>query len=163
MLFTFWFCFSFIFYDFALSSSISCYVASQNLLLFFSFTTNGHQNDSHDETSRQIHRWMKLTSAAVCLVSSSVCVRAVPHGTRSLTPFEFLVFVSNHMTCDASPKLVFSGHYRGAARKAYLFFYKLLFKILLLLIFLMLYIFSVDRSCGVLVSLYRQDTSRMSI
>lgn len=121
MLFTFWFCFSFIFYDFALSSSISCYVASQNLLLFFSFTTNGHQNDSHDETSRQIHRWMKLTSAAVCLVSSSVCVRAVPHGTRSLTPFEFLVFVSNHMTCDASPKLVFSGHYRGAARKAYFF------------------------------------------
>lgn len=154
MLFTFWFCFSFIFYDFALSSSISCYVASQNLLLFFSFTTNGHQNDSHDETSRQIHRWMKLTSAAVCLVSSSVCVRAVPHGTRSLTPFEFLVFVSNHMTCDASPKLVFSRHYRGAARKACFFFYKLLFKILLLLIFLMLYIFSVDRSCGVLVSLY---------
>lgn len=156
MLFTFWFCFSFIFYDFALSSSISCYVASQNLLLFFLFTTNGHQNDSHDETSRQIHRWMKLTSAAVCLVSSSVCVRAVPHGTRSLTPFEFLVFVSNHMTCDASPKLVFSGHYRGAARN------KLLFKILLL-IFLMLYIFSVDRSCGMVVSLYGQDTSRMSI
>lgn len=43
------------------------------------------------------------------------------------------------------------------------FFYKLLFKILLLLIFLMLYIFSVDRSCGVVVSLYGQDTSRMSI
>lgn len=115
------FCFSFIFHDFALSSSIFCYVASQNLSLFFLFTTNGHQNDSHDETSRQIHRWMKLTSAAVCLVSSSVCVRAVSHGTRSLTTFEFLVFVSNHMTCDASPKLVFSGHYRGAARKAYFF------------------------------------------
>lgn len=161
MLFTFWFSFSFIFHDFALSSSIFCYVASQNLLLFFLFTTNGHQNDSHDETSRQIHRWMKLTSAAVCLVSSSVSVRAVSHGTRSLTPFEFLVFVSNHVTCDASPKLVFSGHYRGAARKAYFFFNKLLFKISLL-IFLMLYIF-----CGsfvwVLVSLYGQDTSRMSI
>lgn len=27
----------------------------------------------------------------------------------------------------------------------------------------MLYIFSVDRSCGVVVSLYGQDTSRMSI
>lgn len=159
MLFTFWFSFSFIFHDFALSSSIFCYVASQNLLLFFLFTTNGHQNDSHDETSRQIHRWMKLTSAAVCLVSSSVSVRAVSHGTRSLAPFEFLVFVSNHMTCDASPKLVFSGHYRGTARKAY-FFKKINYLLKYYYFGCFIYFLWIVR---VGWSLVYMDTSRMSI